>query len=146
MLDRLREFEEKHGHVDISTTDTNNQDLRQWVHEQRHYYKTGNRSRMSEERIGLLESISSFEWRRSRGTGPSKDDWSSLFVAMRERGITPDAKVKQHWFDGMNPFEEEVKTEWTEQEILALWNEENDENDDDDEFMEDEESRRFLRA
>ena len=102
---------------------------------------------MTQDRIEALESISDFSWRRSRN-GPSRADWSQLFVAIKEKGIGPGGKAKQHWFDGVNPFQQEVKTEWSEQELLALWNEENDDDDDeeDDDYYEDEQSRLFLRA
>jgi hypothetical protein len=171
-LERLKRYQEEHGHLEIETADVRNGDLRQWLNEQRHYHKsTANEtSRLTPERVELLESIPSFSWRRRRGKGPSKDDWSDLFVAIREKGIAPGQKAKQHWFDGVNPFEKEVKTEWTEQELLGLWNSENggdadgdgdedgdgdgdeygvgegDEYEDEDEYFEDEESRLFLRA
>lgn len=122
MFARLQTFQEENGHLEIPTSAVNNGDLRQWLNEQRHYYRTNRTDRMSPERIELLETIPDFSWQRRRGGGPSTSDWDQLFVAIREKGIAPDGKIKQHWFDGVNPFETEVKTEWTEQELLALWN------------------------
>lgn len=145
MLMRLREYQEENGNLDIETTDSENSDLRQWLNEQRHYYKTEQKSRITPERIEALEGIEGFSWRKRR-QGLSKDDWSQLFVAIKDKGIAPGGKTKQHWFDGVNPFEKEVKTEWTEDELLALWNEENDEDEKEDEDFEEDESSRFLRA
>lgn len=145
MYNRLKNYQEENDQVDIPTSDTTNTDLRMWLKRQRYYYNTNNTSRLSEERIQRLESIPGFEWRRRRTVGPSKDDWSQLFVAIREKGIAPGAKAKQHWFEGTNRWAE-VKTEWTEQELLALWNEEEDEDEDEGDFFQDEESRLFLRA
>ena len=71
-----------------------------------------------------------------------------MFVAIREKGIRPEARAKQHWFDGVNRFQQQVKTDYTEEELLALWNEEteDEEDEDGDEFYEDEETSLFLRA
>ena len=67
--------------------------------------------------------------------------------AMREKGISPKAKVKTHWFDGVNPFAQEVKTVWTEEDLMALWNEGVEEGEDDDDYyFEDEDTKNFLRA
>ncbi len=145
MFDRLRNYQEENEQVDIPTSDTMNTDLRLWLKRQRYFYKMKITSRLSDERIALMESIPGFEWRRKRTSSPSKDDWSQLFVAIREKGIAPGAKAKQHWFEGTNRWSE-VKTQWTEQELVALWNEEDDEDEDEGDFFEDEESRLFLRA
>lgn len=145
MYHRLKKYQEENDHMDIPTSDSSNSDLRLWLNAQRHFYKAKNMSRLSEGRIELLESIPGFSWRGKRTVGPSKDDWSQLFVAIREKGIAPGARAKQHWFEGTNRWAE-VKTEWTEQELLALWNEEDDDDEDEGDFFEDEESRLFLRA
>jgi hypothetical protein len=145
MYNRLKTYQEANGHLEIPTTDMANSDLRQWINAQRHFYRTKNYSRLTEERVRLMESIPDFEWRRQLRSGPSKNDWSELFVAIREKGIAPGAKVRQHWFDGLDRWAD-VKTEYTEKELLALWNEEEDE-DDVDEFFEedeDEESDMFV--
>jgi hypothetical protein len=146
MFDRLKEYQEENGHLGIETADNDNGDLRQWLNEQRHFYKTKQTSRLNPERIEGLESIPEFSWRRRRGDGPSKEDWSQLFVAIREKGISPVGQAKQHWFEDVDR-SQDVKTEWTDQELGALWNEENDdgEEEDEDEYYEDE-SRLFLRA
>ena len=65
---------------------------------------------------------------------------------MREKGISPKGRVKTHWFDGVNPLEQEVKTFWTDEEIMALWNEEGEDDDADEYYYEDENSKSFLRA
>lgn len=138
MFQRLKSFQEEHGHLEIPVSDSDNSDLRQWLNEQRYFYRTNATSRLNEERIESMESIPEFSWRRKGEGGPSKDDWSQLFVAIREKGIAPGGKLKEHWFDGAERFSTKVKTEWTEQELLALWNEENEEDEDDnDEYFED---------
>jgi hypothetical protein len=151
MFERLKMYQEENGHLEISTVDSENIDLRQWLNEQRHFYNTNRTSRLSDMRIELMETIPDFSWKRRRGGGPSRDDWSQLFVAIREKGIAPGGKTKEHWFDGVNPFEKEVKTEWTESELVALWNEDIEDDGDkddgeDDIYLEDEESTSFLRA
>lgn len=151
MFQRLKDYDDEHGHTEIHISDQSNADLRQWINEQRYYYRTGDTSRLTEERIESLESIDKFEWRREHVSGPSKDDWSQLFVAIREKGIAPGAKAKEHIFDGMNRFAQDVKTEWSEQELVALWNEEEDDDEngewhDDFEDYEDQDATSFLRA
>ncbi|CAJ1896734.1 unnamed protein product [Cylindrotheca closterium] len=150
MFQRLKKYAEEHGDLEISTKDVDNRDLRQWINEQRFFYRTGQTNRMTEERKELLDSIPSFSWERKRATGPSKHEWNKLFVAIKEKGISPEGKAKQHWFDGQNRFEQEVKTQYNEDELMALWNEETEddeaEDEDGDEFYEDEDSTLFLRA
>ena len=133
MLERLKKYQEVHGHVNVERADTKNYDLYIWLNRQRYYYtlRRGKKSSdLTDERIALLEGIPEFSWRR-RKNRPSKEDWSQLFVAIREKGIAPGVKAKQHWFDGVNPFEMEVKSVWTEEELVALWNAEDDDDDDD---------------
>jgi hypothetical protein len=143
MFERLQKYQEENSHLEISTVDVDNADLRQWLNEQRYFYRTTRTSRMTPERIEWMETIPDFSWRRRREGGPSKSDWDELFVAMKEKGIVPDGKAKEHWFDGVNPFETEVKTEWTEKELLALWNSdiEDDKGDEGDEGFEDAQSK-----
>eukprot|EP00980_Cylindrotheca_fusiformis_P004796 scaffold1028_cov135-Cylindrotheca_fusiformis.AAC.6 len=138
MFQRLRQYQEDNDSLEIPTSDVDNRDLRQWLNEQRHYYRTNRTSRMTPERIELMETIPDFSWRyeRSGGGGPSASDWDQLFGAIREKGIQPEGRAKTHWFDGVNPFENEVKTEWTEQELIALWNSDAEDEDDDDDFEE----------
>ena len=153
MHNRLKMYQEENGHLEIPTSDIANADLRQWANAQRHFYRTKNSSRLTEERIRLMESIPDFEWRRQLRSGPSKSDWSELFVAIREKGITPGTKARQHWFDGLDRWAD-VKTEYSEQDLLELWNEEEDEEEDIDaesssdllydEHYEEEESDIFL--
>lgn len=137
MLDRLVEFHEKNGHVAIKTSDEENADLRIWLIQQRYYYnrrQAGLSSPLTDERISTLEkAIEGFEWKARGGdSGPSSQDWSKLFAAMREKGIQPGMRPKQHWFEGTNPFSIDIKTTWTEEDLLALWNQEDDEDDDTD--------------
>lgn len=153
MHNRLKMYQEENGHLEIPTSDIANADLRQWANAQRHFYRTKNSSRLTEERIRLMESIPDFEWRRQLRSGPSKSDWSELFVAIREKGITPGTKARQHWFDGLDRWAD-VKTEYSEQDLLELWNEEEDEEEEIDaesssdllydEHYEEEESDIFL--
>jgi len=51
---------------------------------------------------------------------------------MRQRGIAPGVRPKQHWFEGINPFLQQVKQSYTEQELLELWNQDNGDGDGDD--------------
>ncbi|KAL3937932.1 MAG: hypothetical protein SGBAC_007054 [Bacillariaceae sp.] len=150
MFQRLKRYQEEHGHLEISTKDFDNGDLRQWVNEQRFYHRAGRTTRVTPERKELLDSIPDFSWDRKRATGPSKQEWDQLFVAIKEKGIAPGGKIKQHWFEGANRFDQEVKTQYNDDELLALWNEEtedeDEEDEDGDEFYEDEETALFLRA
>ena len=41
-----------------------------------------------------------------------------------------NARQKEHWFEGINPFTIEVKDKWTEQDLLELWNQPDGEDDD----------------
>lgn len=150
MFGRLKDYQKLHGHVVIEGSDFVNEDLRQWLNDQRHFYRSSTKGhRLSKERIEALESLSGFRWSGRRAKIPTKDDWSQLLGAIRERGISPETKAKEHWFDGVNPFEDEVKSVYSDEELVALWNEENDDTDDDedgDNYFEDEDSRLFLRA
>lgn len=149
MFGRLKDYQKLHGHVTIESSDFVNEDLRQWLNEQRYMYKSGTKGhRLNKERIEALESLSGFRWSGKRAKIPTKDDWSQLLGAIRERGILPQTKAKEHWFDGVNPFEDEVKSVYSDDELVALWNEENDDadNEDEDNYFEDEDSRLFLRA
>jgi len=148
MFGRLKDYQKIHGHLTIETSDFVNDDLRQWLCDQRYFYKTDSMvHRLSPERIQALESLPGFKWNGRRAKIPTKDDWSQLLGAIRELGISPETKPKEHWFDGVNPFADEVKSVYSDDELVALWNEENDAGDDDDEnYLEDEDSRLFLRA
>jgi len=151
MFGRLKDYEKLHGHVTIEVSDFVNEDLRQWLNEQRYFYRSNSkRHRLNKERIEGLESLSGFRWSGKQAKIPTKNDWSQLLGAIRERGISPETKAKEHWFDGVNPFEDEVKSVYSDDELVALWNEENDDadnsDDDEDNYYEDEDSRLFLRA
>ena len=131
--ERLQQYQQVHGHIRIKTSDMEVTDLRKWLTLQRYFYNrrtiSNGTSALTKERIEALESIPEFTWRAQRGSGPSKADWSELFVAIRQRGIQPGTRAKKHWFDGMNRFEKEVKSIWTDEDLVELWNQE----DDDDE-------------
>jgi len=147
MFARLKDFQKIHGHVTIEVSDVDNEDLRQWLNEQRYFYRSETKAhRLSPERIEALESIPGFRWSGKRAKIPTKDDWSQLLGAIRERGIG-ETKAKEHWFDGVNPFADEVKSVYSDDELVALWNEDDEAEDDDvDNYFEDEDSRLFLRA
>lgn len=138
MLERLKLYHDAHGHVAIPTSDDTNQDLRVWLILQRYHYnrrKEGCESPMTESKIRALESaIPNFVWKGRNNKAPSKKDWSKLFDAMRDRGIKPGMRPKQHWFEGVNPLSIEVKSLWTEQELLELWNAEDDEDEEEVEY------------
>lgn len=149
MFKRLVEYHKKHGHVIFESSDFVNEKLRQWLNEQRYFYRCKiKRYRISQERIDTLESIPEFRWSGKQAKIPTKNDWNQLLGAISDRGIRPEVQAKQHWFDGVNPFEEEVKSVYSDDELLDLWNEENDQDDEDDgdNYVDDEDSRLFLRA
>jgi Helicase associated domain len=162
MKDKLVDFYEEHGHVDIPTTlvesktgallgalgsrttEVRNLELlRTWLNRQRHEYKRlkeGLPSPMTMERIRALEaSIPNFSWQvRGLHSGPSTEDWAKLFDAMRAKGLTPGMRPKSHWFEGAHPFKlsgsaalAATKDVWTEQDLLALWNQESEEEEED---------------
>ena len=57
---------------------------------------------------------------------------------MRDKGFQPGMRPKQHWFEGTNPFSMHVKSTYTEQDLLELWNQDADDDyDDDDDDEED---------
>jgi hypothetical protein len=147
MYDQLKEYQQQNGNLTIDTSDWDRASLRIWLNEQRHFYHSEKfRHRLTQERINALESIPGFQWTMKEFKAPTRKEWSKLLGAIRERGITPETRPKQHWFEGVNPFKQEVKSVWTDEELLALWNEENDDDEDDDFYIEDEDSRNFLRA
>jgi hypothetical protein len=146
MFGRLKDYQKLHGHVNIESSDFVNEDLRQWLNDQRYFYKSSTKvHRLTSKRIEAMESLSGFRWSGKRAKIPTKDDWSQLLGAIRERGISTE---KEHWFDGVNPFRDEVKSVYSDDELVALWNEENEDEDDEDgdNYFEDEDSRLFLRA
>ena len=129
MKDRLKAYYDQHGHIKIAVSDAENNDLRIWLRVQRYLY---NQEQLADHRIEALEKIMpDFSWKARGGSGPKAEDWAKLFDAMREKGITPYARQKEHWFEGVNPFTIEVKDKWTEQDLLELWNQQDDEDDDD---------------
>jgi hypothetical protein len=136
MKERLKEYYEQYGNVSISTGDKANTDLRGWKILQRYHYhrqKAGLPSPMTEKRIEAMEtSIPEFSWKAFPGSGPSSADWSNLFGAMRDKGIQPGARPKQHWFEGINPQKIDVKNTYTDSELLSLWNNDDDDDEDDD--------------
>jgi hypothetical protein len=144
MQERLKQYYLKYGHLDIHATDEVNRDLRIWLILQRHHYNRRQQrqglllpakysNHFSDRRIAALErAIPNFSWKAHEGSGPKTEDWVKLFQAMREKGIKPGARPKEHWFEGINPFSVEVKETWTDQDLLELWNQQD--ADDDGEF------------
>jgi Helicase associated domain len=131
------------GELESRTTEVRNLELlRTWLNRQRHEYKRlkeGLPSPMTLERIRALEtSIPNFSWQvRGLHSGPSTEDWAKLFDAMRAKGLTPGMRPKSHWFEGAHPFKlsgsaalAATKDVWTEQDLLALWNQESEEEED----------------
>lgn len=133
MKERLMHFYHGHGHLNIPDSEEYGP-LRAWLIRQRYYYKRrkeGLSSSMTRDRIHSLESaIPNFSWQARGNNGPSVDDWAKLFDAMRAKGLKPGMRPKKHWFEGENRFSADVKHVWTEQELLALWNQEDEEDDD----------------
>ena len=140
MVDRLKHYYETNGHIKIATYDIENQDLRLWLIVQRYYYNRRKKEvgPLTERRIEFLQSIMpDFPWQVRKGdlNGPKTEDWAKLFDAMREKGIAPGARPKQHWFEGVNRFEMQVKDTWTEKDLLALWNQADGDDDDHDDML-----------
>jgi len=126
MLERLKQHYSQHD----GSLENLDYDLHIWVITQRHLYhrKLQNRtSPLTEKRIQALEAIPGFEWRgrAAPNQGPTVDDWTKLFEGIRQKGISPDIPPKQHWFEGQSrEFELDTKEVWTEEDLLALWNQE----------------------
>ncbi|GKY96423.1 hypothetical protein MPSEU_000601800 [Mayamaea pseudoterrestris] len=122
---RLLDYYEQHGHLRINPRDAKNSDLRLWLILQRHYYnrlQQGRESPMTQDRIDALEGeIPNFPWQGRNKRGPSKSDWARMFEAMREKGIDTGTRAKSHWFEGVNPLTSQVKSFWSDEELLALW-------------------------
>jgi hypothetical protein len=147
MLDRLTEYHRVHGHLNIPVqADDDIEALRTWLIRQRYEYsrlQDGLPSPMTPERICKVESaIPGFRWRArggaANGSAPTKEDWAKLFAAMRAKGLKPGMRPTAHWFEGINPFGAAGssggvigKDVWTEQDLLALWNQESDDDYDD---------------
>jgi hypothetical protein len=135
MQERLKQFHELHGHVHIAPNDETNRDLRGWLILQRYHYnrKTeGLSSPLTTQRIQAMEkTIPGFSWKARNGAGPSNKDWGKLFDAMRDKGIQPGMRPKQHWFEGVNPLNIDVKEMYTEQDLLELWNQDDEGEEDD---------------
>ena len=131
MLQRLNSYAVEHGHVRISTLDKDNADLRLWLIQQRHAHRRrqqGRESSMTDQRTDALMSIPHFEWRSTnKGRGPQLEDWDELFAGIREKGIVPGMRPKQHWFEGQDRFVEDVKDIYTDDDLIDLWNQEDDE-------------------
>eukprot|EP00957_Ditylum_brightwellii_P174293 13269736-Ditylum_brightwellii.AAC.1 len=102
--------------------------------------------RMTKERIKELDKIG-FVWnlreetkkkrleeRRQKDevgdSGPTSEDWSSLFESMKEKGIDPSVAPKPSWVDGVDELSPDDLGDLTDDDIMDLWNDE----DDDDEW------------
>lgn len=137
-----------HKYFHVPPEDVENRDLRLWIAVQRREYSNlmhnknisdGNgvekRSSMTPRRKRALEEINfpfSSNKQKYGIDGPTVDDWTKLFEQMREKGIDKDARPKEHWFEGQSIFgvqDEEVaeKDQWTDDDLLELWNMEDDE-------------------
>jgi hypothetical protein len=130
MLQRLSSYAVEHGHVRIPTKDTENADLRLWLIQQRHAHRRrqqGRESSMTDQREEALMSVPHFEWKTNRASGPKLEDWDELFAGIREKGIVPGMRPKQHWFEGQSRFADDVKDIYTDDDLLDLWNQEDDE-------------------
>jgi hypothetical protein len=131
MLELLRKHAAQHGHLENLTPN-----LHIWLIKQRHLYQRklqGRSSPLTENRIQALEEVPGFSWsgRSASNRGPTADDWAKLFAGMREKGIRPGMRPKQHWFEGVNRFQDEIKETWTEEDLLELWNQDGETEEDD---------------
>lgn len=131
----------------VPPEDVANRDLRLWIAVQRREYSNymhnknlseGNgikkRSSMTPRRKRALDEIN-FPWSLNKQKydtdGPTVDDWTQLFEQMREKGIDKNARPKEHWFEGQTIFggqNQKVaeKDLWTDDDLLELWNMEDD--------------------
>jgi hypothetical protein len=82
---------------------------------------------MTDQRQAALERLSQFQWSTPKNDGPKLEDWDDLFAEIREKGIVPGMPPKQHWFDGQTIQSAEVKDVYTDDDLLDLWNQEDDE-------------------
>jgi hypothetical protein len=95
---------------------------------------------MTPERAREIEAaVPGFRWKVRGGGAPTKADWAKLFAAMRAKGLQPGMRAKSHWFEGTDRFGGGAgpavsKDVWTEQDLLALWNQESDDDDEDDDY------------
>jgi hypothetical protein len=127
MLELLRKHETQNDHLENLEPN-----LHIWLVKQRHLYQRklqGRSSPLTEKRIQALEQVPGFSWsgRSAAYRGPSTNDWAKLFEGMREKGISPGMRPKQHWFEGVNRFQDEIKETWTEEDLLELWNQDDEE-------------------
>lgn len=130
----------------VPPEDVANRDLRLWIAVQRKEYSNymynknypdgiKKRTSMTPRRKRALDAIN-FPWSANKqkyaAAGPTVDDWTKLFERMREKGIDKNAKPKEHWFEGESSFSSNNgwywnKDQWTDDDLLKLWNMEDDE-------------------
>jgi Helicase associated domain. len=130
----------------VPPEDVANRDLRLWIAVQRKEYSNymhnknnpqciKKRTSMTPRRIRALDAIN-FPWSANKQkyapVGPTVDDWTKLFEKLREQGIDKNAKPKEHWFEGESLLSRNDdwnwnKDQWTDEDLLKLWNMEDDE-------------------
>lgn len=140
-----KEYSSFQSNLFLQTTQTNNNNNlinHKRITNDRQRTKIKRYSAMTQRRINVLEAIN-FPWKSSRShkkddEGPTVDDWSQLFVKMREKGIDSKTKAKTHWFEGesliRNEEEDGLPSKknrlYTEEELLDLWNSGDDDDED----------------
>lgn len=133
MLQRLKEYHSNHNTTVIRMNDAPNQDLRIWLIQQRHahgHWQEGRTTWLTNERVKALEDIPDFRWEGHKPKeGVTAADWARLFEGIKEKGISANSRPKEHWFDGQNRFDENIKVEYTDQDLVDLWNQEEDDDD-----------------
>lgn len=131
----------------VPPEDVANRDLRLWIAVQRKEYsnymynknnpqRIKKRTSMTPRRKRALDAIN-FPWSANKQkyatVGPTVDDWTKLFEKLREQGIDKNAKPKEHWFEGESLLSKNNddwywnKDQWTDEDLLKLWNMEDDE-------------------
>lgn len=129
----------------IPPEDVENRDLRMWISLQRREHKiyldnknmadnnpssltTRKPCTMTARRKRALDAIG-FAWQarapkdNNETVGPSVDDWAKLFEQMREKGIRKNAELTL-----VNVQDQvDVNKQWSEYDLLELWNMENEE-------------------
>ena len=121
MIGRLRRYQEEHGNLRIALNDTANADLRFWLAGQR--YAHNRTTALTPDRIEQLESIPGFVWRayNERQEGPSDEEWHSLFDQLRDMDISMDTWMNTRYA------QKDDKEFYTEEDLVDLWNAEDDE-------------------
>lgn len=127
-LEDLKRYKAQYGNCDVPRRYDADLALAWWVQCNRLEYKQfqmGRPSTLSSSRIKLLEDIG-FNWSapaRGRNSGPTVQDWSNLFDALRQKLAEPDGT--RNFVERLDVVKDRSRPV-AEVDIDTLWNEEND--------------------